>query len=396
MNVLWLAAYPHPTRTDIKTHPVPWMTALAQRLACREDIKLTIVSVSPVIPHTEQFTHEGIDHVYVKVPIDKYDLLTGYQQRIRRVQRVLDDLAIPADVVHIHGSELQYQVMAAKLSAPKVLSVQGIMSECVKVLPSWPDYRHLSWRMAEYYERQYLPKIPHFICRTHWDTNIMRQKNPDAIIHQNWEIMRAPFYTAINPDAKSVSLLFMGGTNALKGVIELLVMYNHLVQQVPSLRLIITGNGNQEGVLELIQKLELTNVQPEQVEHRGFLDADQLWQTYHEAMCLVHPSHVDNSPNSICEAQLAGLPVVASNVGGVSSLIEHKRTGLLSSLNPAELADAVMYLYERPEARHAIRTAARLVAMERHDPASVVAKTCAVYSTISTNHTVPSSHVFIS
>lgn len=396
MNVLWLAAYPHPVRTELKTHPVPWMTALAQRIACEEDITLTIVSVSPSIPDTERFTHEGINYIYVKVPTDKYDLLTGYQQRIRRVQQVLKEAAIPADVVHIHGSELQYQVMAANLSAPKILSVQGIMSECIKVLPAWPDYRHLSWRMAEYYERQYLPKIPHFICRTHWDTAIIRQKNANAIIHQNWEMMREPFYSPVDPDENSTTLLYMGGLNALKGIKELLIMYDQLVQKEPSLRLLVTGTGNRQGLMSLIEQLGLVNIQADQIEHRGFLDASQLWQAYHEAMCLVHPSHVDNSPNSICEAQLAGLPVVATNVGGVSSLIEHTKTGLLSLLDPTALADAVMYLYQQPEARQAIRIAARLIAMERHDPDSVVANTCAIYSTITRGQTAPSSHVFVS
>ncbi|MBO0938820.1 glycosyltransferase family 4 protein [Fibrella sp. HMF5335] len=372
------------------------MTALARRLAQRDDIKLTIVSVSPSIPYTERFTHEGIDYIYVKVPVDKYDLLTGYQQRIRRVQQVLEEAAIPADVVHIHGSELQYQVMAANLSAPKLLSVQGIMSECIKVLPTWPDYRHLSWRMAEYYERQYLPKIDHFICRTHWDTAIMRRKSANAVIHQNWEMMREPFYSPVEHAEHATSLLYMGGLNTLKGIRELLMMYDQLAQEEPFLRLVVTGTGNKQGLVSLIDQLKLVNIRAEQIEHRGFLDASQLWQAYHEAMCLVHPSHVDNSPNSICEAQLAGLPVVATNVGGVSSLIEHTKTGILSPLNPTALADAVMYLFRRPEARKAIRIAARQIALKRHDPDTIVDNTCAIYSTITRGQTAPASHVFVS
>lgn len=395
MNVLWLAAYPHPIR-DLRTHPVPWMTTLARHLTNVPDLKLTIVSVSPVIPQTERFTHEGIDFVYVKVPNDKLDLLTGYQQRIRRVRRALAQLTTAFDVVHVHGSELQYQVMAAQVAAPKVLSVQGIMSECLKVVPRRLDYRQLSWRLAEYYERTYLPTMQHFICRTHWDTAIMRQKNAQATIHQNWEIMRDVFYTPVRPADQSRTLLFVGGNNRMKGVVEVLVMYDQLVRQQPDLRLLITGNGNRQHILSLIDELKLPHIPLDQVEHRGYLDAQSLWEAYHQALCLVHPSHVDNSPNSVCEAQLAGLPVIASNVGGVSSLIEHNRTGLLVPLDADALAGAVRRLLAQPDYRRRLAAEARREALQRHDPERILATTCAIYSTVSEGQPVQPAYVLIS
>lgn len=395
MNVLWLAAYPHPLR-DLRTHPVPWMTTLARHLTNVPGVKLTIVSVSPAIPHTEQFTHEGIDFVYVKIPNDKLDLLTGYQQRIQRVRRALARLDQSFDVVHVHGSELQYQVMAAQLPAPKVLSVQGIMSECLKVVPRRIDYRQLSWRLAEYYERTYLPTIPHFICRTHWDTAIMQQKSPRATIHQNWEIMRDVFYTAIQPAARPKTLLFVGGNNRMKGVVEVLTMYDQLVQREPDLRLLITGNGNRQHILSLIDELKLPHIPLDGVEHRGYLDAQQLWEAYHESLCLVHPSHVDNSPNSVCEAQLAGLPVIASIVGGVSSLIRHNRTGILAPLDANALTDGVMRLYTQPDYRRSLAAEARQEALQRHDPDRIVATTCAIYSTVSKGQMTQPAYVLVS
>ena len=47
----------------------------------------------------------------------------------------------------------------------------------------------------------------------------------------------------------------------------------------------------------------------------------------------VHPSYIDNSPNSVCEAQVLGVPVVATDVGGVPSIVENGKTGWLVPAN---------------------------------------------------------------
>jgi len=61
----------------------------------------------------------------------------------------------------------------------------------------------------------------------------------------------------------------------------------------------------------------------------GSLEVNEMVEAMKISRFMVHPSYIDNSPNSICEAQILGLPVVATNVGGVESLIENGKTGLL-------------------------------------------------------------------
>ncbi|GAB3756404.1 glycosyltransferase family 4 protein [Spirosoma pomorum] len=383
MNVLWLA----PTGQSSKAkHPVPWITSLGRHLLATGNVNLKVVSYNPFIEQDEDIILDGIDYTILKVPDDKRDLLRGYTGRINRVQQHLRDVAGQYDLMHIHGAEQQYHVMGSAVSLPKVLSAQGFVTEYYRHLPRRPDYRHLSWLVAGYYEKRYLSRVKHFICRTHWDKSIVRQLHPKAIIHHNWEMIRPEFYTPIAPstDRQANAVLFVGGTNYIKGIREALQTVDQLRKTLP-VRLIVTGPGSQNDLLRLADSLSLRNIQPDDMEHRGMLSAEQLWQTYHEAFCLLHPSYIDNSPNSVCEAQLAGLPVVASDVGGVSSLIEHNETGLLTSLRVAELVRAVDSLWWDADLGRSLTEHARQVALERFDPQQIISTTETIYRDVLAN-----------
>lgn len=388
MNVLWLAAAPHPAKSG---HPVPWMTALAANLVAQEGLTITVVSYNTSIDHDEEVMRDGVRYIYLKVPDDKWDLLTGYKRRIKRVTDYLRDTvgptsSAPFDLLHIHGTEQQYPVMAAGLKLPKVISAQGFVTEYYRYLPNRPDYRHASWAVASYYEKRYAPTVRHYIGRTHWDKSIIRKLHPNAVIHHNWELMRPVFYNPIAPPGSQSpnALLFVGGLQDIKGIRETLRALSLLRERWP-LRLIVTGHGDKPALLDLIELLNLTNIPEDAVEHRGMLNGDQLWAAYSDAFCLVHPSYIDNSPNSVCEAQLAGLPVVASDVGGVSSLVEDGQTGLLTSLAPADIASAVDQLWENTSLRQLLARQARAISLERFDARHITHQTRTIYEAVLAN-----------
>lgn len=384
MNVLWLAATSHSSKAG---HPMPWVTALANSLVAGGDMKISIVSYNPFIKQDEEVIQNGIKYTFLKVPDDKWDLLRGYTGRIRLAQKYINDVASQYDLMHIHGAEQQYHVMGLGAKLPKVVSAQGFVTEYYRHLPKRPDYRHLSWLVAGYYEKRYMPKFKHYICRTHWDKSVVRQIHPDAIVHHNWEMIRPEFYKLIQPSddvEQRNAVLFVGGTNYIKGIREALLTVDYLRQSLP-IRFVVTGSGSKADLMKMVATMSLRNIKEDDIEHRGMLTAAQLWEVYHEAFCLLHPSYIDNSPNSVCEAQLAGLPVVASDVGGVASLVESYKTGLLTSLNVIEIAKAIENLWRSELLRKSLVDQARKVSLQRFDAQQITEITKSIYRSVLAN-----------
>ena len=115
----------------------------------------------------------------------------------------------------------------------------------------------------------------------------------------------------------------------------------------------------------------------------GVATAAQLVDAMGHASMYIHPSYIDNSPNSVCEAQLLGAAVVATSVGGVPSLIEDGQTGfLVRKGNHEEMAERIVAMYRNKELLRRVGRQARAVALERHDRAKIAADLLEIYRKI--------------
>jgi glycosyltransferase involved in cell wall biosynthesis len=225
-----------------------------------------------------------------------------------------------------------------------------------------------------------MSKVKEFMCRTSFDSGFVKKYNPDARIHEHWEMLRSPFFNDLY-SSEPEYLLHMGGTNPLKGVSNLLRAYDQ-VRQYSEIGLKLVGNTDPQIIEQIILHYDLQHIQPGDIEIIGMLSADALAETFRQCYALVHPSLIDNSPNSICEAQVAGLPVIASNVGGVASLIDDGNTGLLTSLEPADIAKAIIRLIRNADLQQHLSRNSRKEARVRHDPARIHDRTLNIYKTV--------------
>ena len=158
------------------------------------------------------------------------------------------------------------------------------------------------------------------------------------------------FYAASwDPEAVSESVVYCTSRSSpLKALPSLLDAVAILRRSTkPKLRLRIGGD-LQGGVTWPMIRRRLSRVELRgAVDMLGVLTPTNIAAELMTASLFVHPSHIDNSPNALCEALLMGVPSVASNVGGVPSLVENGHTGLLYPDNdPFMLAGAIDLLLD--------------------------------------------------
>jgi len=112
----------------------------------------------------------------------------------------------------------------------------------------------------------------------------------------------------------------------------------------------------------------------------GMLGRAELQEAFRQAAILALPTHQDNCPMVVLEAQAAGLPVMASNVGGVPDLVEHEVTGLLTDpRNPESMRAAIERLLTDSELVGRLVTNGRRQAIEKFHPRVIAEQHLEIY-----------------
>lgn len=160
-----------------------------------------------------------------------------------------------------------------------------------------------------------------------------------------------------------------------KGVQHFIEAAARIARQVPDARFVVVGDGPlKESLSGLAHCLGVR----ERIDFLGFhRDAAALMP---DLDILVVPSLSEGTPLVILEAMSAGIPVVASAVGGIPEQIRHGREGLLVPVGDAgALADAVLLLLQRPGLARQLGDAGRRRVDGCFSPQALVRRTEAVY-----------------
>ena len=115
----------------------------------------------------------------------------------------------------------------------------------------------------------------------------------------------------------------------------------------------------------------------------GMISANKVAEELANSSIYIHPAIIDNSPNSLCEAQIIGCPVIAANVGGISSLVEDGKTGILYPYNETHmLAFRIMELFSDRIKLNELSKNAKQVAKRRHEPDNLYNVLYGIYNEI--------------
>ncbi len=315
------------------------------------------------------------------------------------------------DVVHIHGSEYphSYTYVRACGAQRVVLSIQGLVSvieryyygnisekdilkavtlrDLIRFDTLFAQRRNMSKRGK--YERMLIGKVNHFIGRTSWDRDHIWAINPNANYHFCNETLRPSFYQKQwSLESCDLHSIFISQAHyPIKGFHQLLKALPIVLQHFPNTKVYVAGNnfftnkgmrisGFGNYINRLIRKLNLSG----KITFTGLLSESEMCQRFLRSHVFVSASAIENSPNAVGEAQLLGVPCVASYVGGTADLIEHGKTGLLYRFEEYEmLASAICKIFSDQALAQELSRNEKIAARERHHEVNNANELNAVY-----------------
>lgn len=140
---------------------------------------------------------------------------------------------------------------------------------------------------------------------------------------------------------------------------------NYLIEAVEKLkdkqiRLILVGEGNQEDALrKLVNDLNISD----KVDFKGYVDHDQIADIYRNSDIFVLPSLNEGMSNALLEALAAGLPVIVTDTGGTSELLDGN--GVLVPMGDSDaIAEAIRGFVDDSEGRRQMGLKSREIAEE--------------------------------
>ncbi|MEI6681817.1 MAG: glycosyltransferase family 4 protein [Bacteroidota bacterium] len=392
MKIIWLSNYNFSaykniipfTRKDFPFHPSTWIVNLASILSKDESVELHIVTVSPYIKADFEFTADNI-HFHIlkysfpfstrgfpdKMPLD---ILSQYSTVISKFIRYIN--IIRPDIIHAHGTEYLYGLVGIKSKFPLLISIQGVVASIYKTDPSFRFF------LQTKIERKTILKNRFFACRTEFDKNHIRSLNKNAVIFTLHEAINPCFFTSQWKAEKKQTLLFVGSIIERKGIFTLLQSMIVVKSLFPEVFLHIVGDGNPKYINGLKQFCLVNNID-KHICFEGSKTPNEILKYQIDSQVFILPSYCENSPNSIAEAMVVGMPVIGSNVGGIPSMITDNVNGLLFDYTDyKELAAKIILLLGDINLRTSLGASARIMAESKYLPLNVASSVIKAYTEI--------------
>jgi len=415
MNILWLTNVVLPEASLLMNEkPSPfggWFVSASTALANEDNIKLSIAFPKNGLSDVMILKGEKITF-YAFPPIKEKDVRLN--KKNIWLEKILD--SVRPDIVHIFGTEYAHTLAMVNVCQKKntntIISIQGLVSiytrHYMACLPTSVQNRftvrdflkqdNLRQQQRKFMERgkleiEALQKVKHIIGRTTWDRACTSQINPSAQYHFCNETLRDEFYKHIWDinQCEKHSIFVSQGIYPIKGLHFMLKAMPLILKRFPDTKLYVGGQNITKSdtlkdklkissygkyIKELIRRYNLEK----SVVFLGILDEQQMCERYLKSNVFVCPSSIENSPNSLGEAMILGVPCVASDVGGVANLLKHKEEGFVYQTDaPYMLAHYICEIFASDDLALQFSTKAREHAMRTHDREANNNKLIAIY-----------------
>lgn len=417
MKVLWFTNTPCEAAEYLvgdKIKSGGWLYALCEQLKNQRNIQLHVAFFWG--EKKKAFLYKGVTYHpilregersklgrYINRVIGQFFDANDKKEKIRCLEVVKE---VSPDIIHIHGSEESFGLIVQNetTSTPVVLSIQGLLSvyeaKYFSGLSKWElrkgesilrqilcdginsRYRNFCRRAER--ENEIFKSLRYVIGRTQWDERCARALNPNIRYYVVNEILRAEFmHSEWNNHPLCCPLVILSTISS--GVYKGLEVVYQTAKILSNLKFPfewkVIGLSSDDDMVHIVEKSCSLHAKTVHVDLLGAKNADEIVRIMQSSNLYVQVSHIENSPNSLCEAMVMGMPIIASFAGGTSSMLQDGTEGvLIQDGNPYELAGAIMDVEQNYNDYAAMGRNARERALKRHSPENVVAELLKVYN----------------
>lgn len=398
MKVLWVTAQILSLVADdlqIKKNGFGgWVMNMLNELKDVDDIQLSVVMVSSKVTSIFKKNHGGI-MCYVAPEQSTKDIADLDRDK------VLNDFS--PDIIHIEGNEFGIHNSFSKVKhIPVLLSLQGILSgyeqyqygelpiadymfslKSGNLISSWVLYlrKHLVFDKRVGVEEETIKNVKYIAGRTYWDRAHSYWINPSAEYFSCNRILRSVFYTQTwsLEQCEKHSIFVGNGYSPLKGLHNVIEAVALLKQEYPDLKVYVAGESpivSQKGYF--IHKLGYSNYIKKLIKKYGLSDAiiftgslleDAMVERMKKCHLYCLPSLIENSPNTLGEAMMLGMPCVSAYTGGASEMALDEVECLFYRANDSKLlAWQVKRIFDNDYFAKEIGNKAKIHAKRTHDP----------------------------
>lgn len=383
MNILYITNFLYPEVAKsfgLKgTFANGWVYAAAKDLVKRKGVRLAIATVGAV-KDLKKAEFEGV--LYYVMPQCKSNNKRHIEQTQSFFNSVNSDFR--PDVVHLYGTEYLHSYAYIQTNSKNVvISIQGLVGAYSKYflggLSRRDVYSNITIRdilkgtlfrqqkkFAErgIHEMKAIGAVSYLEGRTNWDRSICWSINPRARYYSINRILREPFYASGKwnyQECDKYTIFLSQAHYSVKGAHQVIKALPLILRYYPETRIVIGGNDSTKsgtfsewmhygGYGKYLKHLINSLGVGDRISFTGPLSANEICKQYLRANVFICSSSIENAPNSIAEAQILGVPVVASYAGGNPEMVTHGVDGYVYRFEEVEmLADIICQIFKNKE-----------------------------------------------
>lgn len=406
MRVLWFSVTPSLFNPHTNSHNGGgWIASLEQIIRNEKSIDL---GVAFNFPDKEfKYNNEGVTYypIYFKersIINRAFCKNNELHKRLDKYLEIINDFN--PDLIQIFGSENDFGEICKITKIPVVIHMQGCIPPYYNAVfpigmnkydfyftPGLSFSKRImgfrtspSFKLRAEKEIDIIKSCKYFMGRTEWDNGLVSLFNPDAKYFHCEEALRDSFLRTEKKweylGTNKIKLISVISNPWYKGV-DLILKTAKLLKNFTELDF----EWNVYGVSDIRfyenkYKIKAKDVN---ININGTASKEQLVDALCTSSIYIHTSYIDNSPNSLCEAQYLGIPILATHVGGIPSLVRDGETGILFPANaPYTLASLVKKLFDAKDVLKKLSCQERETAKKRHNPESIKDSLLSIYNKI--------------